>query len=700
MLTRFNPIVRGVSQSHVVFKREDDGIYYTIGSPGLEMSADLSARVYSNCVNTVLSLKGIATKETLNSCGVATEATSMAITYFRDYVKQPLDCVKVCKMPAMTVFTHEIGAENVNPAVVSFMNPFVGGMTFCPSKDVGTTKQAIIGRILQFAKNKMPTVTSFEKQCMLEFVDHICKETGVEKYSIEPWSFEAVIDHQRTNKKAEAMKEAMEHRPFPYDREKLPPICMFMKAEPYGKVTDGRNIISYPSNEKFWQASVVYAFAAVIKKCRWYSFVEPQELEDRLLKFASLVTQVDGDFREADAKRWDGHFKEKGQQLELMGMLMFFKVLMHEIVANVALSCLARTCVSVNNVIFFILFVMTSGKFGTSLDNSFMNAFQHYVALRHKPVNKGKQYRAYSPDEAYAALGPVGGDDALIYVPFDVDEERIVQVFANFGHELEIVATKVPTFLGRAYGGLKSLNLTSCAVPERVFTKIHITADKLADPLVKIVEKALSLKITDKHTPIVGRWATKVLSFVEKPYLDIVISKLKQDTDLSNSLYAYLYSDSEYDYQPLGTESWMADYWAYELEKYGFDTPRFYQELEACKNLEDCLKLGPFGFKLETNDEVITVPKQTAFREEPLNPEDKVTLKFDKTAPPGEQMITVPPKEKEEMSDDGKMQAGDKAVAETAKKGNTSKPKKVMTKNKTKPASNAKKGSKIANNKQ
>jgi hypothetical protein len=221
-------------------------------------------------------------------------------------------------------------------------------------------------------------------------------------------------------------------------------------------------------------------------------------------------------------------------------------------------------------------------------------SFMRYYGGRLRP-SSDEGGRSCTPQEAFALIGNVGGDDTLFWETEIYPDARFVRACGHLGHVMEIVTPKYPGFLGRIYGDLDAGSTSSCGDPERILYKLHLSVDKLAKPENKLLEKALAIYATDQHTPIIGQWAVRVLSNL-KYDLTSTMERLSQGYDTSNSLYIALTQGSEVirHFQPDGEEEWMTEVWMSTLQN--FDLLRFYQELYLSTTAEDFVNMGPFEY--------------------------------------------------------------------------------------------------------
>jgi hypothetical protein len=168
------------------------------------------------------------------------------------------------------------------------------------------------------------------------------------------------------------------------------------------------------------------------------------------------------------------------------------------------------------------------GKFGTKYNtgtaqgsgvpdtadfNSLLNAFGAFVALRRTcNVHTGE---FYTPEEAYNKLGVYGGDDGFTA---DIDPHVYERAIADIGQSLtaEVVSRGESgvKFLSRVYSPEVWFGCADsvCDVP-RQLSKLHVTVHLPPNvtPVMKLVEKARALFLSDKNTPYVGEFVSRVV---------------------------------------------------------------------------------------------------------------------------------------------------------------------------------------------
>lgn len=584
-LKRLAPVIETTSAEHIVLV-VGAGLetYVSISEPLLETSCDIPRKVFdqlaaiTNCTTTTI------TKHSLEGAGIPQETSGLAMSYFRSQ-KNVLRFEAISKfVPTSTVYSY--GTPDVwKPTCKVFMTPLVGGRCFIPNSDIYNEWAAINTRLLQF-DNKV-VIKPYVLTVFNEFLELLSLDVGAKQNTLVPFSTEDVMSRTRT--KAQHTKMAMADL-----CNRAGAATGFVKAEAYPSLKDPRGIINYSSEAKHKMAPFSYALAEVLKKASWYSFVEPEELERKL---SSMVTRARETFSsrgvevravEIDAKRFDGHVNELQRSIALMLYIYFFmSQYFHTIYEDYKQDyfCL----VHLQEFCFNLIWKRGSGSMVTSIENSFLSAFFQYLSNRIM-VNDQQM----TPEEAYNNIGLIGGDDVIRCVGYSKEEfaKRMARVGKLVGHEFELTETKFPTFLGRAYGGLLFGDFSSCLVPDRVFVKLHVSADRNADPRQKLAEKAVAILITDQYTPVVSDWARAVQNCSD--YRDFDLSKLKYSSDLSQALYLYTQQACRYNFQPDGLKDWMEELWYGWLFNVGFDMERFISDCQRPCTLLERASFGPY----------------------------------------------------------------------------------------------------------
>lgn len=147
-----------------------------------------------------------------------------------------------------------------------------------------------------------------------------------------------------------------------------------------------------------------------------------------------------------------------------------------------------------------------SGSPETAAFNSILNAAMAYATYRMMNLSK---------KQSWDRLGLYGGDDGL---SGDIDSTLYADTARMFGQKLEAKRREKGEpglkFLARIYGpGVWHGDPNNCADIMRQLLKLHTTPGYVAPgaEAFKLREKALSISLTDAHTPILGPWAHKVL---------------------------------------------------------------------------------------------------------------------------------------------------------------------------------------------
>jgi hypothetical protein len=634
-LKPFNPIVHGLTRDHVFFRiMNESGTTVTIGTPGMNSAIVVAEDVFTNAYSTSISSAGVLTKGTLKAVGFEENETSLGICFLRD-TATCTDLTQHFRLPASTTYTFGHFEENPKPVSVPFMQPWIIGEVLVPNNDAANTEHAVSSRMLAFNNPVEPT--PFILQCFEEFLSLIGDECGVSQHALTPVDMEYLLERQRRPNQRRMVMEADEAL------GKDGTVTGFMKGEVYktegeepsekpdllvgadkGRPKDTRCIINYPASAKCALGPFVYALSEKIKECSFYSFVEPSKLNKRLLSMRAAALEMSNDARptEGDAKRFDGHVNLTQRILELMALYYFFDTTYHAEIDD-AMDKDASTKVHMKyDIIWYLLWKRGSGSMLTSLMNTILSAFMRYLGGRLNP--KGNETgRALTPKEAYSNIGNIGGDDTLFWEVENYPVCRYIRAAAILGHKMEVAYPEYPSFLGRRYGGLKGGSTSSCAAPERVLFKLHMTNDKLATPETKILEKALAIAATDKYTPIIGIWASKVIEILKPQMSDL--EKLKESrSDISQSLYlALMDEDPIEEMQPEKLEDWMSDVWNKELA--GFNIEKFITDLNQCVILDDLLIMGPYKMSV--------MPSTIELMTEDVNGAKKLNKKNSKSEP-------------------------------------------------------------------
>lgn len=380
-------------------------------------------------------------------------------------------------------------------AAKAIMSPFMAPVlpkTFVPARTLLNERMAVRGRIeepladakLQLSTNPCKAMPSY----MEEFVNFLIPV----KHQLQPCEISDVYERQNRPSQRVLLNQADNDG----GRAKLPWLQTFMKAEPYGKVTDPRVITTFDSVTKRDYSCFIYPLADVVSLASWYVFgKEPKTIALAIAAICAASAEVSC----SDLNRMDGHISIVLRTLELMVLLAAYAERLHEQIRELYAKQSKRKAVTREGIQYFLDTQRGSGGPDTAFFNTVDTKFIDYVARRESGA---------SPDEAYYCPMMAGGDDVI---SGDVSGSQTKRCAAMVGQSVDVVIFRRGesgvNFLSRFFtddvwsGGCDS----SCDLP-RALSKLHVTPH-LGEftPLEKLSQKLSGLSRTDANTPVISQ---------------------------------------------------------------------------------------------------------------------------------------------------------------------------------------------------
>jgi len=491
---------------------------------------------------------------------------------------------------------YQFGAyeEDAKPSLVAFMSPFVHE-SYAPDKTRGNDQRSVDSRIEAVRADN--TTTPFLAQVMAEFVDKLAPVPNV----LHPYDHEEVF-----NKQIRPSQRTLLHQAMHVMGETQRIIKSFVKAESYSKLGDPRMISTINPRDKLEYSRYTYSMASYMKSMRWYAFgLTPRETAQRVADVCSMAKTI----YLTDFSRFDGTISPALRDLERMVYLRLFNAAWaYDIVGlhNSQFGLRARTTTGVK---YDTGTSRCSGSPETSLLNSTDNAFVTFLSFRMTKM-KGE---FLSADEAWRKLNKClfGGDDGL---NSDVDPAAYLKACSMLGLRSKITplarnASGV-SFLARVYSpNVWNGDVNSCCDIRRQLSKFHSCTGLPEDVknIDKLVEKCRGYYMSDKNTPVIGPFVTRV-----------VMLSASYATNPAAKAAAPWTSNSQVDEQyPNDVGSWAQDLLQRQLPQLNLST--FDRFLETCLTLEDCLvpPLLQEPTAPEPVDAVVVLDGQTVHPEKP-----------------------------------------------------------------------------------
>lgn len=476
------------------------------------------------------------------------------------------------------------------PSMVSFMKPIVDG-AFCPMMSKSNDRRSVDKRIIEQSNNTV--LTNHLLKTIEEFVGLFL---GEEEKQFHPCTEDEVWARQ----------------PKPTQRRILAEsgylgstgvTGSFVKREAYTTVNDPRMISTINGADKRDYSAYLYPIADFLKTKEWYAFGKPpSQLAQRVADICSSAnTVVNTDF-----SRMDGRVSEVLRFLESRLMLRAYgDSYCTELVTlmNSQKNLKGRTKFGVS---YDTGLARLSGSPETSAFNTIANAFTAYLTFRALRTNTGKYF---DPVDCYAKLGIYGGDDGLTA---DVPPRVYSKMAEKVGQKLDVEPVKRGDFgvkfLARCYSDQVWFGEVSsmCDLP-RTLSKFHVTVHMPNNISAedKLFDKAYALWLTDKNTPILGPFVSRVI-------------ELMPGREYKNLCKKWTEASHQHEQYPNEPGSWM-DHLCNEqmstFDQYGFNTYVATADVEELMNLP----------KFVERPEVVAKPGQVVVDEELIDTPPPIT---------------------------------------------------------------------------
>jgi hypothetical protein len=282
-----------------------------------------------------------------------------------------------------------------------------------------------------------------------------------------------------------------------------------------------------------------------------------------------------------------------------------------------------------------------SGGPDTSANNTLANAFVSYCTYRAMTNTSTGTYN--TPCEAYLMLNMCcfGGDDGL---NMNMMKEAYLKVCGWFGLLPKFTQIKRGdfgvTFLARIYSKeVWNGDTNSCCDLRRQLTKFHTCTPLPSNvtPIEKLVQKSIGYYLTDKHSPIIGPFVTKVVSF----------SGFDVSSKFQRELRPYTTTDDASEQYPNSPADWMNDYLIDSLPN--VDPTRLNNWLDKVIDITELLHPPMIAeLNMPVVPQTIVINHETVLSSSPLNEKKKpVVVLVDKVVPmvvDAAPVITITPK--------------------------------------------------------
>jgi len=315
-----------------------------------------------------------------------------------------------------------------------------------------------------------------------------------------------------------------------WDRKTHTVVSSFQKRETYSKYVSPRNISTLPGTNKVRFSQFTYAIGPAFYKHKFYAFSKtPKQLEERMEEFLREAIETAPPGRgptvvPTDFSKFDGTHSKWLMEVEIRLFKRFFAPEFHDELEDLMRSNFQATGYTRHGVKYDTDFTRLSGCSDTSLCNTFDAALVAYLSWRRQGMTHS---------EAWLRLGIYGGDDG---VTANITPSIYKAMCDTLGLKIKITEIRsgepVP-FLGREFCGHWGGPMWSMCDIKRQAAKLHCTTATSDTPdWIVMLRKATGLLTTDRHTPLVGAWATAVEKYCKSHGI-----RLGGDESLSERLF-------------------------------------------------------------------------------------------------------------------------------------------------------------------
>jgi hypothetical protein len=448
--------------------------------------------------------------------------------------------------------------------MVAFMNPFLHEC-YVPDNVLTSEAQAVDKRVVK-VRPLMLSMSPFLERVMNEFVEFMIPVPHL----YDPMDDDFLYDMQDRPTQRRILDTSQGVSP---KRE----VQSFVKKESYHKITDPRLISTINGSDKGEYSKFIYSFVMnVLKRQPWYAFGKsPQQIAERV---AEVCQGAQRSVTNSDFSKFDGHGSNLMRELERRLLLRAFRSEYHDQLLDLHRSQYRLTAFTTGGICYETEFSRASGSPETTGFNSATNAFVSYTTGRISKEDGSFNEAAV----AWEKLGVYGGDDG---VTADVDSKAYVRAAQMIGQEVtceEVLKGSLGVkFLARVYSPdvwFGDVN-TCCDLP-RQLTKIHVTVQlgNRVTPVMKLLEKARSYYCTDRHTPIIGPFVTRIV------FLHNSLIQPNEETAAMRAWGSMLDMSKQYINE---SAQWMIDYAESVLPDARY--AEFHTWLMEVTCLEDCL---------------------------------------------------------------------------------------------------------------
>lgn len=485
-------------------------------------------------------------------------AATILVAYHRSKLGHPRPDLVV--PVAEGTHTYQFGhyEPEAKPSLTPFMSPILDEC-YVPDRTKGNEERAVQTRIKDHKSDV--EITPFIESVMREFCELFIPipHQGV------PQTIDEVIEKQDRPSQRRILEDAQFSWP-----QRI--IKFFTKSEAAAKPADPRVISTINGADKRDYSTFIYAISEHIKSAVWYAFgLSPRSISERVADICKPAAK----FVLTDFTRLDGTISPAARVFERMVLLRYFATPYHPILIELHGAVMNLKAIGTFGTKYNSGTSRLSGEPATSFFNTLINAFVAFFTLRRTKVNGA----FLTPHEAWTRLGLYGGDDGGTA---NICAKLYAESAALLGLKLKAETIERGrfgvTFLARVYSAdVWTGSPDSCCDLPRQLSKFHatVTLPDNITPEQKLIEKARSFYDSDKNTPILGSFVTRVC-------------ELSAGVEITATQAARWGSDVSAEVQyPNGMGDWMLAYATAALD--GFDVDRFEAWLASCKTVTELL---------------------------------------------------------------------------------------------------------------
>lgn len=560
-LTRLNPVTGNFVRFYISDAGKHSGLDVVTGRVGEYASSRVPASVDAIIASTARTISGKLTRATvlskMDDSSVGREVSKKASELLLEYhmvggvTKEHISLVDAVRRYQYVPRIADVD-EDAKVGMTAFMEPLLDG-GFVPDICKNNEQRMVDKRVKEQTSPEL-TVTKFMLDTMDQFIEHLIPQHV--QHTLHPVDVEEVYIRQSKPSQKAILNEA-DHT------DSTGVTKQFIKREAYASVNDPRGISTICGPDKRDYSQFMYAFTdEVLKPQKWYAFGKtPVQIAERVTEVAQGAMR-NGAMK--DFSRMDGRHSNVLYLLEKKVYTAAFNQRYHAKLLDVMDKhhhLHARTAYGIS---YETEYHRLSGGADTSSGNTIDTAYIAFLTYR---------MQGLEPSAAWDKLGIYGGDDGF---DTDVTPKIAARAAALVGQKLELEVVKLGepgvAFLARRYGpDVWYGDNNSCCDIRRQLSKFHLTVNLpgKVTPQQKLQEKAFSFALTDKNTPIIGEFVSKVTQLFPL--------KAKDYKNVLGTWGVEMDASKQY---PNRSEEWMDDIARSELQD--FDVDRFRAWLEQC----------------------------------------------------------------------------------------------------------------------